>query len=63
MRALGAALLLAASALALAQEEVPLDGEPIDLGALEERRLQGLEQATGGNSVWTHAMLYASISF
>jgi hypothetical protein len=23
----------------------------------------GLEQATGGNSVWTHAMLYASISF
>ena len=47
MRALAAALLLAASALALAQEEVPLDGEPIDLGALEERRLQGLEQATG----------------
>ena len=23
----------------------------------------GLEQATGGNSVWTHAMLYASLSF
>ena len=23
----------------------------------------GVEQATGGNSVWTHAMLYASLSF
>jgi hypothetical protein len=23
----------------------------------------GLEQATGGNSVWTHAMIYASLSF
>ena len=23
----------------------------------------GLEQATGGNSVWTHAMIYASMSF
>ena len=23
----------------------------------------GLEEATGGNSVWTHAMLYASLSF
>ena len=47
MRALAALLLLAACAPLCAQEEAPLDGEPIDFGALEERRLQGLEQATG----------------
>jgi len=31
------------------------------LGALAPGN--GLEQATGGNSVWTHVMLQASVSF
>jgi curli production assembly/transport component CsgE len=44
MRTLLAMILFCAIRFAGAQE---LDAEPIDLGALEERRLKGLEQASG----------------